>query len=250
MKRKSIQIPYAYDENGELLFCNLDGCNSAMWIVGKPGSGKSTVLNFIVDYLVHNYTSKEIEIWLTDVDGLSFSTYHQKQTSHITKIFNGLSGDYHVGLLSDIQDEIDNRLRLFAENRWRNFEVADASKRPSTLFVIVDALDGMFALCQNIFNNDEWNFNDIIWKCTMLGIKFIFTTYDSESALRRMPSLLKSQINQRLALTPIETLYLYGFLKLSKEDVEKININNMPNRYSILSSIVDGKVSFGKSLIK
>ena len=83
-------------------------------IGGRSGSGKSNLVNIIIQNLVYFYSPEEIELYLLDYkEGVEFNSYTNPMLNHASLIAVNSNVSYGVTFLEYIIEEKDRRSELF-----------------------------------------------------------------------------------------------------------------------------------------
>ena len=86
---QALRVPVAIGDNGEIIEF---GFPIATFIGGRPGTGKSTLLNTMLSGLIAQYHPDDIEIWLVDFGGgRSFSSSLTATPAHVRYVAVGNS---------------------------------------------------------------------------------------------------------------------------------------------------------------
>ena len=242
MKVNSIKIPYAFDENGNYLTCDFDGHNFAMWIASECDATKSIVLNSMLNYLTKNYDSADVELWLFNIKEMN-----SKQISNVTKMLNCNTSNDLGKCLDEILEEMKKRIRLFSENGWRKFEEVPSETKLPLLMVVFDDFEMALENRTSQGIDNILKFEKVLRLSAAFGIKFIFSTLDYVQVFNTLTVATRHQINQRLALLPIDLSYLSMFLDLTMEEINKLSLERKTN-ISILRRNIEKEVSYGINL--
>ena len=85
-KRKTVSVPFAIDEDDNVISCSFENELFAAFMMGASRSGKSTLLHTIIGGLMMNYHPDELELWLLDFKMLEFKKYAVHRAPHIKYI--------------------------------------------------------------------------------------------------------------------------------------------------------------------
>lgn len=92
------------------------GTESGVLMVGRPGSGKSTLIHTYLAALTTLYSPLELSLYLLDFkEGVEFAGYAQQALPHARCIAVESERELGVSVLESIKDEMQRRSRLFKE---------------------------------------------------------------------------------------------------------------------------------------
>ena len=74
--KKELNIPLGVNENGKQEFLDLNKARHVL-VAGKTGSGKSTFLHKVINYLTKNYSKDEVRLFLIDLKQTEFLRYKE-----------------------------------------------------------------------------------------------------------------------------------------------------------------------------
>lgn len=180
-------------------------------ITGAVGQGKSNLISIIIHSLCHNYSPKELNMYLMDFkEGVTFKVFSDigkdDYLPHARAL--GLESDPNFGLavLSSLYKEYQNRMKVLKQNNLRSIRELRL-KKPDIIMprivVIIDEFQLMFDDPQT-----SQKIADLLEKSVRLfraaGIHFILASQtlsdSSNMALSQKKDSLFSQVPIRIAL--------------------------------------------------
>ncbi len=111
---EGVSIPIGWDDNEDVVEFEFGYDNSEhhTLIGGRSGSGKSNLVNIIIQNLAYFYSPKEIELYLLDYkEGVEFNAYTNPMLNHASLIAVNSNVSYGVTFLEHIIEEKDRRER-------------------------------------------------------------------------------------------------------------------------------------------
>ena len=133
---QKLNIPLGINEKGETFLFDVSTAHH-IFITGKTGTGKTTLLYSIISYLLKNYSSNEISLHLVDCKATAFNQYvNSNQISPKQLSFSLLSSLRYLTL------EMNKRFNLFSKNGATNIGEfnATAKTKLSRIIVFVDEI--------------------------------------------------------------------------------------------------------------
>lgn len=185
----SFEIGFAYSEHHTL-------------IGGRSGSGKSNLINVMIQNISYFYSPNEVELFLLDYkDGVEFNLYTKPYLPHASLIAINSNVGYGVSFLEYIILEKNRRSSLFKEFGAKDYkEYREKSlTNLSRIIIIIDEFQTLFTTKEKI--KVENIFAEILRKGRSFGIHLILSTQTLSGIDVGSISQLKSQIGNRVALT-------------------------------------------------
>ena len=115
--RRPITVPFAIDEDDNVINCSFENETFAAYIMGAAGSGKSTLLHTIISGLLMNYHPDEVELWLLDFKMLEFKRYVDCMPPHVKYILLEKSEDLVFDIIDRLTNLLDERQYVFSQNK-------------------------------------------------------------------------------------------------------------------------------------
>ncbi len=249
-KRKPIILPFATDEEDNIVYCDFVGEKFASYIMGAAGSGKSTLLHSIISGLVMNHHPDELELWLMDFKMTEFNLYVDNCPPHIKYILLEKSEDLIMDFIDKLTKELDRRQSVFSENFWDNIDDVPVDVHMPVIFVIIDEFAQMsqvIAETKGMGYSADYTIKleNLLTKGRAFGFKFIFASQTYISGIRGLTDTAAKQIQMRFALKNTkdeirETLSLNSY-ELTEEVQEWIS--NLQVHKTIFKVPIDEKTS-------
>jgi len=144
-----VTIPIGWDDNEDIVEFEF-GYNYSehhTLIGGRSGSGKSNLVNIIIQNLVYFYSPEEIELYLLDYkEGVEFNSYTNPMLNHASLIAVNSNVSYGVTFLEYIIEEKDRRSELFKKVGAKDFQEYRAKNNNlSRIVIIIDEFQTLFS---------------------------------------------------------------------------------------------------------
>jgi len=199
---EGVSIPIGWDDNEDVVEFEFGYDNSEhhTLIGGRSGSGKSNLVNIIIQNLAYFYSPKEIELYLLDYkEGVEFNAYTNPMLNHASLIAVNSNVSYGVTFLEHIIEEKDRRSELFKQAGVKDFkEYRQKGETLSRIVIIIDEFQTLFTTKER--DKVEKMFAEILRKGRSFGIHLILSTQTLSGVEVTSLSQLKSQIGNRFAL--------------------------------------------------
>ena len=210
-KRKAISIPFAIDEDDNVINCSFENDLFAAYIMGAAGSGKSTLLHTIISGLIMNYHPDEVELWLMDFKMLEFKRYVDHRPPHVKYILLEKSEDLVFDIIDHLTALLDKRQYKFSQNGWSKLTDVPPEENMPAVFVIIDEFAQMSQILKETkgagYGADYTiKLENLLAKGRALGLKFIFASQTYTTGISGLTETACKQIQMRFALknTPDE----------------------------------------------
>lgn len=210
-KRKPISIPFAIDEDDNVISCSFENDLFAAYIMGAAGSGKSTLLHTIISGLIMNYHPDEVELWLMDFKMLEFKRYVDHRPPHVKYILLEKSEDLVFDIIDHLTELLDKRQYKFSQNGWSKLTDVPPEENMPAVFVIIDEFAQMSQILKETkgagYGADYTiKLENLLAKGRALGLKFIFASQTYTTGISGLTETACKQIQMRFALknTPEE----------------------------------------------
>lgn len=222
-KRKPIIIPFAIDEDENVINCSFENDLFAAYIMGAAGSGKSTLLHTIISGLIMNYHPDEVELWLMDFKMLEFKRYVNHRPPHVKYILLEKSEDLVFDIIDNLTELLDKRQYKFSQNGWSKLTDVPPEENMPAVFIIIDEFAQMSQILKETkgagYGMDYTiKLENLLAKGRALGLKFIFASQTYTTGISGLTETACKQIQMRFALknTPDE---IKQTLTLSSEQI-------------------------------
>ena len=204
-KRKPISIPFAIDENDNVINCNFENETFAAYIMGASGSGKSTLLHTIISGILMNYHPDEVELWLLDFKMLEFKKYVKNRPPHVKYLLLEKSEDLVFDILDKLTKLLEQREYLFSQHGWDKLTDVSPSENIPAIFVIIDEFAQMSQILKETKGNGYGSdytiiLENLLSKGRALGIKFIFASQSFNEGVSGLTENARKQIQNRFAM--------------------------------------------------
>ncbi len=202
--KDGVSVPIGWDIYEDVINFELgfDYSEHHTLIGGRSGSGKSNLVNIIIQNLAYLYSPLEIELFLLDYkEGVEFNSYTTPILNHASLIAINSNVSYGVTFLEFIIQIKNERSELFKSIGVKDYkEYRENSSEPlSRIIIIIDEFQTLFTTKDK--DKVEKMFAEILRKGRSFGIHLILSTQTLSGVDITSLSQLKSQIGNRIALT-------------------------------------------------
>lgn len=200
---QGIKVPIGWDSNENIVNFEIgfEYSEHHTLIGGRSGSGKSNLVNVIIQNIAYLYSPDEVELFLLDYkDGVEFNSYTKPYLIHASLIAVNSNVSYGLSFLEYILEEKNRRSELFKKTNSKDFkEYREKTKNKlSRIVIIIDEFQTLFTTKDKI--KIEQIFAEILRKGRSFGIHLILSTQTLSGVDVGSMSQLKSQIGNRIAL--------------------------------------------------
>ena len=221
---EGISIPIGWDINENIVNFEIgfEYSEHHTLIGGRSGSGKSNLVNVIIQNLAFLYSPDEIELFLLDYkEGVEFNSYTNPILTHASLIAINSNVSYGLSFLEYILKEKDRRSELFKESQTKDFKEyrEKTGKNLTRIIIIIDEFQTLFTTKERI--QIEQIFVELLRKGRSFGIHLILSTQTLSGVDVGSISQLKSQIGNRIALAMGED-ESNSFLSMSNDAAAKL----------------------------
>jgi len=196
-----ISIPIGWDRNEDVVNFEFgfDYSEYHTLIGGRSGSGKSNLINVIIQNIAYYYPPKEVELYLLDYkDGVEFNLY--KDLNHASLVAINSNVSYGITVLEHILKIKNQRSELFKNAGAKDFrQYREMGYDLSRIVIVIDEFQTLFTTRQR--DRAEKIFAEILRKGRSFGIHLILSTQTLSGIEVNSISQLKSQIGNRIALS-------------------------------------------------
>ncbi|GAB6108625.1 FtsK/SpoIIIE domain-containing protein [Fusibacter bizertensis] len=204
-KRKAVTIPFAIDENDQVISCNFENELFAAYMMGASRSGKSTLLHTIISGLAMNYHPDELELWLLDFKMLEFKRYVNHSLPHVKYLLLEKSSDLVFDIVDQMTKELEDRQYIFSQNGWSKITEVPLDVYMPIIFVIIDEFAQMSQILKETkgegYGADYTiKLENLLAKGAALGFKFIFASQTYTTGISGLTETACKQIQLRFAL--------------------------------------------------
>ena len=220
--REGVSIPVGWDKNEDVVYFEFgyDYSEHHTLIGGRSGSGKSNLINIIIQNLAFFYSPDEIELFLLDYkEGVEFNSYTNPLLNHTSLIAINSNVSYGVTFLEYIISEKDRRSELFKKANVKDFKEYRKNHKLSRIVIIIDEFQTLFTTKEK--DKVEKMFAEILRKGRSFGIHLILSTQTLSGVDITSLNQLKSQIGNRFALAMGED-DSRNFLSMTNEEATRL----------------------------
>lgn len=215
-----LKIPFAFDENKNLVDLEIGDTTPHALLSGSTGSGKSVTLHTIINQIMIHYHPADVEIWAIDYKAVEFGYYVNKRTPHISVIGQDNSDDFTYGLIDLIQAEYNRRKNLFVQTDCKDFKAyrKRCGKRSlSRILIIVDEFHNMTqAISKSVGNGDyKEKLENLLSEMRAMGMHFLFCSQTIAAGLNGLTEKGRNQIGCRLSMKHEDVTEIKETLSLS-----------------------------------
>lgn len=208
-KRRPIQVPFALDDEDNIVVCPFEEDNFAAYMMGAARSGKTTLLHTIICGLIMNYHPDEVELWMMDFKMVEFSLYLDFAPPHIKYLLLEKSEDLVFDILDQLTIELERRERIFSKNGWVKLTDVPTTVYMPAIIVIIDEFAQMSQIIMEtsingLAKNYTLKLENLLSKGAALGFKFIFASQTYSDGVVGLTQTARKQIQVRFALKNVE----------------------------------------------
>ena len=198
-----IIVPIGWDSNENIINFEIgfEYSEHHTLIGGRSGSGKSNLVNVLIQNIAYMYSPDEVELFLLDYkDGVEFNSYTQPYLAHASLIAINSNVSYGVSFLEYILEEKNRRSELFKKANSKDFKEyrEKIENKLSRIVIIIDEFQTLFTTKDKM--KVEQMFAEILRKGRSFGIHLVLSTQTLSGVDVSSMSQLKSQIGNRIAL--------------------------------------------------
>lgn len=215
-----LQIPFAFDDNNNLVDLEIGDVTPHALLSGSTGSGKSVTLHAIINQIMINYHPDDVEIWAIDYKAVEFGYYVNKRTPHITIIGQDNSEDFTFGLIDHIKAEYDRRKNLFVQNNCKDFiayRKMFGKRSISRLLIVVDEFHNMTQAISGYMGEKDYKkiLENLLSEMRAMGMSFLFCSQTIAAGLNGLTEKGRNQIGCRLSMKHQDITEIKETLSLS-----------------------------------
>jgi len=200
---EGVKVPIGWDSNENIVEFEIgfEYSEHHTLIGGRSGSGKSNLVNVLIQHMAYFYSPDEVELYLLDYkDGVEFNSYTKPYLAHASLIAINSNVSYGLSFLEYIINEKNRRSTLFKTINAKDFK--EYREKSNTvlprIIIIIDEFQTLFTTKDRM--KIEQIFAEILRKGRSFGIHLILSTQTLSGVDVGSMSQLKSQIGNRIAL--------------------------------------------------
>lgn len=182
--------PWKDDKTVCLRFSQTLGQN-VTFLIGKPGTGKSSLLHTIILNAAYKYSPTSLNLYLVDLSGVEFQCYATYRLPHAKLVAPQAEREFALYILDEVEKEAKRREELFSSEGKKDF--SNVSDLPRIL-LIIDEFQTLFDFDDDISSRAKEVIDHIVKKYRKFGINMLLAT-------QKLPGTSKldySMINNRV----------------------------------------------------
>lgn len=234
-KRRPVKIPFAINEDDQVIECSFENELFAAYMMGASRSGKSTLLHTMICGLMMEYHPDELELWLLDFKMLEFKRYAKHKPPHLKYLLLEKSEDLVFDIVNQMSAELSRREYEFSKNGWTKLVEVPPEIYMPVIFVIIDEFAQMSQILRETkgsgYGSDyTLKLENLLSKGAAMGFKFIFASQTYSDGVEGLTETARKQIQQRFALKNIPS-EIKDTLSLSSEMITptlQSDMNSLP----------------------
>lgn len=205
ISRKPLRIPFAVNEEGQLVECEFENENFAAYMMGASRSGKSTLLHMMIGHVIMNYHPDEVELWLMDFKLTEFARYAEWNIPHVKYLLAEDSPELAYDILDKLTEELNRRKREFSRNGWLKQTEVPADIYMPQIFVIIDEF-ARFSQYIRATKGEGYDkdytlkLENMLAQGAALGFRFLFSSQTYSDGVPGLTETARKQIQTRFAL--------------------------------------------------
>ena len=191
---KNLRIPIGInpwnDQTVEIEISQTSAQNAA-FIIGKPGTGKSSLLHTIILNASYLYSPDQLQMYLVDMSGVEFQFYASSRLPQARIVAPQAEREFALCVLDLVEAEAARREKLFFENGVKDFSNSTGLPR---ILLIIDEFQVFFELDDDICTRAKDAIDRIVKKYRKFGINLILATQRLPSSSHLDFSLINNRI--------------------------------------------------------
>ena len=149
LSTQGIKVPMGWDSNENIVNFEIgfEYSEHHTLVGGRSGSGKSNLVNVIIQNIAYMYSPDEVELFLLDYkDGVEFNSYTKPYLTHASLIAVNSNVSYGVSFLEYILEEKNRRSELFKQTNSKDFKEyrEKTTNKLSRIVIIIDEFQTLF----------------------------------------------------------------------------------------------------------
>lgn len=193
MEKTNVVIPFGQSaDNDEISISFSYPFQNHCLIIGQPGTGKSTLIEKTIKYVVNTYNESDVVVW-TNFDIDYVDSISKKQIINLCEE-NQHYLDCEVYFIDKLYNEVNNRMKLLYHEGVSSYTQVD------TMPLLIAVCDDFYPLRMirdyECYHSTEVKLNDIVRMSHAVGVSLIIAS--------QMPTCMSDSIrrlfNNRVAL--------------------------------------------------
>jgi len=164
--------PWKEDTVTNLIFSQAEGQSDA-FVIGKSGTGKSSLLHTIILNAAYKYSPSELNLYLIDLSGVEFQYYATYNLPHAKLVAPQAEREFALSILDEVEQEAKRREEQFSRAGIRDFSSARDLPR---ILLIIDEYQSLFDFDDEICTDSKEIIERIITKYRKYGINLLLAT--------------------------------------------------------------------------
>ena len=265
---REIQWPFGINTLDDIYTQKMEYMNFATFLMGRAGSGKTMLLENLINHLIMTYHPDDVELWIMDLKGKTQITNIIEHCPPHIKYLLVPKGDTMIfSFLDRIEEEYKRRI-YFLNNigrpekykkypKWENaLEIPKEVYFPA-IFVIIDEVS---ILSQAIEKTEGTRYTknyrlvlqNILTQSRAAGFHFIFANQKFTSGLSGFSKIAMEQIRVRMAMSAAESTEIQDTVNISRKYLTEKQISwidSLPPYQVLLSrslKTADEKITINK----
>lgn len=182
--------PWKDDTVANLIFSQTEGQNAA-FVIGKSGTGKSSLLHTIILNAAYRYSPSSLHLYLVDLSGVEFQYYATYQLPHATLVAPQAEREFAMSILDEIEEEAKRREERFSREGERDFSSVTDLPR---ILLIIDEFQSLFDFDDEICSRSKDIIDRIVNKYRKFGINLLLATQKLPGSTKLEYSLINNRI--------------------------------------------------------
>lgn len=194
-------VPLTKDNNGSLVNMDLSQDHFALFLAGNSGSGKSTVLHFMITGIICSYNPDDIDLWLIDFKKVEFSKYISLLPPHVKTILLEKSADAIEDMFSTWEGILESRKKYFEIKHYRDYSMIPQNVYMPRIVIVIDEFTefGKYLL-QLEDGGYKQRFESLILTSRSYGFNFILSAQNFSYDNRFLGETTRNNIQTHLAM--------------------------------------------------
>lgn len=178
------------DETVNLKISQKEGQNAA-FVIGKSGTGKSSLLHTIILNAAYKYSPAMLHLYLVDLSGVEFQYYATCKLPHARLVAPQAEREFAMSVLDEVESEAKQRETLFSEVGQKDFSMVAGLPR---ILLIIDEFQTLFDFDDNISARAKGVIDRIVTKYRKYGINLLLATQRLPMSSRLDYGLINNRI--------------------------------------------------------
>lgn len=182
--------PWKDDVVTNLIFSQIEGQNAA-FVIGKSGTGKSSLLHTIILNAAYKYSPSSLQLYLVDLSGVEFQYYATYKLPHAALVAPQAEREFAMSILDEVEEEAKRREERFSKEGERDFSSVTDLPR---ILLIIDEFQSLFDFDDEICSRSKGIIDRIVNKYRKFGINLLLATQKLPGSTKLDYSLINNRI--------------------------------------------------------